>query len=259
MPVTRPPYRTGPKTEALLGLWPAESLPVAKALLTLTTAVYALQVLLAYQNERSLGTLFSGGGVVDALRSGAMISLPTLVQMEPWRLLSACFVHFGLLHIGMNMLGLVNLCRLLEPAIGSVRLLIVYVVTGILSFGGSLAYYSFTHQPSPTAGASGAIFGLMGAILGFMFRRKDQRWKEWLGKTVAYSVLFGFAVGGVNNAAHLSGLVAGALFGWLVGLDAPRPSTLWQRVFAVVCALAVLAALVLARLSNLPELLLGLG
>ena len=259
VPVTRTRSRMGAGDERLLGQWRAESLPVAKALLAITLAVYGMQFLLAYRQEPSLATIFSGGGVIDALRAGAMLSDPRLVAMEPWRLLSACFVHFGLLHIGMNMLGLINLCRLLEPSIGSVRLLILYVLSGIISFAGSLAYYTFTHHPSPTAGASGAIFGLMGAVLGFMFRRKDERWKTWLGQTIAYSVLFGFALGGVNNAAHISGLLSGVLCGWLVGDGAPLPSTLWQRLVAGACAVAVLTSLVLARISDLPELLLGLG
>jgi len=232
---------------------------MARALLTITLAVYGLQLMLAYQENPSFQTLISGGGVVDALRAGAMLTVPRLVAMEPWRLLSACFVHFGLLHIGMNMLGLLNLCRLLEPAIGSVRLLILYVVTGIVGFAASLAYYSVTHHPSPTAGASGAIFGLMGAILGFMFRRRDERWKTWLAQSVGYSLLFGFVMPNVNNSAHLAGLVSGAGLGWLFGEGAPRPSSPWQRVLAGVCALAVVASLVLARMSDLPELLLGLG
>jgi membrane associated rhomboid family serine protease len=220
--------------------------------------VFGLQLLSAWKREPSLGTLFDAGGVLDAMRSGAMLSVPSLVALEPWRLLSACFVHFGLLHIGMNMLGLMHLCRLLEPAIGSVRLLLVYIVTGILGFAVSLAYYTLQRQPSPTAGASGAIFGLMGAVLGFLYRRDDERWKQWLIQTVGYSLMFGLLMRGVNNAAHLAGLVSGALLGWLFAPGAPSPSTLAQRLLATASAVAVVASLVLARLSDLPEILAGL-
>ncbi len=245
--------------EALFGVWPAESLPVAKALLTVTMVVFGLQLLSAWRDEPSFSTLLDGGGVLDALRSGAMLSVPNLVALEPWRLLSACFVHFGILHLGMNMLGLLHLCRLLEPAIGSVRLLILYVVTGIVGFAVSLGYYTMLGQPSPTAGASGAIFGLMGAVLGFLYRRKDDRWKEWAVQTVGYSLLFGLVMRGVNNAAHIAGLVSGAGIGWLMAHHAPSPSTWWQRILAALCGLAVGASLVLARLSDLPEVLAALG
>ncbi|MBM4360119.1 MAG: rhomboid family intramembrane serine protease, partial [Deltaproteobacteria bacterium] len=247
------------RSEALFGVWPAETLPVAKALLTVTMVVFGLQLMSAWRAEPSLSTLLDGGGVLDALRSGAMLSVPNLVAMEPWRLLSACFVHFGVLHLGMNMLGLLHLCRLLEPAIGSVRLLVLYVVTGILGFAVSLAYYTMTARHSPTAGASGAVFGLMGAVLGFMYRRKDERWKNWAVQTVGYSLLFGLVMPGINNAAHIAGLVSGAAMGWLMALDAPRPSSWWQRILAALAALAIVGSLVLARLSDLPEVLAALG
>lgn len=245
----------GHGSESLFGRWPAEELPVAKALLTLNMVVFGLQLLSAWRAEPSFSTLLDAGGVLDALRSGAMVSVPALVALEPWRLLSACFVHFGLLHVGMNMLGLLHLCRLLEPALGSVRLLLVYVVSGVVGFAASLAYYAWLHQPSPTAGASGAVFGLMGAVLGFLYRRRDERWKQWLVQTVGYSLLFGLAMRGVNNTAHIAGLLAGALLGWVFAPRAPSPSPWWQRVLAALAALAVVGSLVLARLSDLPEIL----
>ncbi|MBM4375001.1 MAG: rhomboid family intramembrane serine protease [Deltaproteobacteria bacterium] len=245
----------GRGSEPLLGKWPPEELPVAKALLTLTMLVFGLQLLSAWKREPSVGTLFDAGGVLEAIRAGAMLSIPSHVALEPWRLLSACFVHFGLLHLGMNMLGLLHLCRLLEPAIGSVRLLLVYVVTGIVGFAASLAYYTLQSQPSPTAGASGAIFGLMGAILGLLYRRDDERWKQWLIQTVGYSLMFGLLMRGVNNAAHLAGLVSGAALGWLFAPGAPSPSSLAQRLLAVASAGAVIGSLVLARLSPLPDIL----
>lgn len=221
--------------------------------------VFGLQLMANFRSEPSLSTLFGGGSVLEAIRAGALLSAPSLVKMEPWRLLSACFVHFGLLHVGMNMLGLVHLSRLLEPAVGSVRLLIVYVATGIVGFAASVAYYAEFGRPTPTAGASGAIFGLMGAILGILYRRKDPRWKPFLAQTVGYSLMFGLLMRGINNAAHVAGLLSGAALGLLMARAAPAPSTWWQRVLAALCAVSVGASLVLARLSDLPEVLAGLG
>jgi membrane associated rhomboid family serine protease len=185
-----------------------------------------------------------------------LIHLP-LVAAEPWRLLSACFVHYGLIHVGMNMLALVHLSRLAEPAVGSVRLLIAYVVSGVLGFATTLAYGALSGAAlaGSTAGASGAIFGLMGLVLGFLLRRRDPRWKAWLGQAVMFSLLFGFAMPGVNNSAHVGGLAVGLLFGLGFAKGAPRPSARWQRVLAALLVVAVLGSLVLALRSPLPELL----
>jgi membrane associated rhomboid family serine protease len=238
--------------EQLFGL-PAESLPIAKTLLTVTMVVYGIHLLLAWRRDPSLDTLLRGGSVMEAYRAGAIKMDLHWVTIEPWRILSACFVHFGVIHIAMNMTSLLYLCRQLEPAIGSVRLLILYVVSGTASFVVSLAYYSHMRLPVPTAGASGAVFGLAGALLGFLLRRRDERWKAWLVQFVPAAVIFGLAPIGINNAAHIGGFVAGFLLGLLFAPGAPQRSRAWQKALAAVCAVAVVASLVLARLSEWSE------
>ncbi|MSP26419.1 MAG: rhomboid family intramembrane serine protease [Myxococcales bacterium] len=247
----------GAGTEPLFGRFPAESLPATKAILTLTMLVASAQILTSFARGPSISALFLGGDAVDAIGQGALILVPSLVVEEPWRLISACFVHFGALHLLMNMMGLLHLCRLAEPAVGSVRLVIVYVSTGALGFAATVVYHSLAGKMGTTAGASGALFGVMGLVLGFLLRRKDERWKTWLMQTVAFSVVFGFIVPGVsvNNVAHLGGLATGLLFGLAFAPGAPKPSAIWQRVFATVLALSVLASLLLAHASPLPTML----
>jgi rhomboid protease GluP len=251
-------------TEALLGRWPAEVLPVAKALLFVNMAVFAVQVSIAWQRSASFMTLWSGGTGLDAVAAGAMLTDPTQTASEPWRLLSACFVHFGLLHIFFNMSGLVSLSGLLEPAIGSVRLLILYVLTGVIGFAVSLAWYAHTQpvllfqQAVPTAGASGAVFGLVGGTLGYFLQRRDAAWKDWAVRAVFYVVISGaFLRGAANNAAHVGGLVSGVVIGFALSRGAPKPSARWQQVLGALCAIAVVASLVLARTSGLVSQLLG--
>ena len=100
-------------------------------------------------------------------------------------------------------------------------------------------------------GASGALFGVMGLILGLLWRRRDPRWKLWATQAVLFSVLFGFAIRVANNSAHLGGLAVGVLFGLTVAPQVGKPAPRWQRVAAVAGLLASIVALVLAQLSPL--------
>jgi MYXO-CTERM domain-containing protein len=254
----RPAIATGPGSEPLLGRWDADDLPATKFFLGLNAAVFAFHCFLLFHYERTFGSLFTGEaktemGQMLLYRFGAM--RPDWVEAgEVWRLLSACFVHFGAIHFGMNMLALVHLSRVAEPAIGSVRYALAYVATGIVGFAASLAWSALT-PPDPaavaqgivlglTAGASGAIFGLMGLVLGFLWRRRDERWKLWLGQVVLFSLAFTFMLRSINHAAHFGGLLSGVVFGALFAPGAPQPSTRVQRVLAFVAALACIASLV---------------
>jgi membrane associated rhomboid family serine protease len=199
-----------------------------------------------------------GANLIDDLRYGAMLLYPgdplvdpmRVLREEPWRLLSSCFVHFGFVHFAMNMAALVQLARLAEPAISAARFTIAYVVTGTLGFGFSLSYALVFPQQMLTAGASGAIFGVMGVILGFLVRRRDPRWKVWARNAVFYSLLFGFVIR-ANNAAHIGGLLVGAVFGALFAPGAPKPASRLQVVLAGLCLAACVASLVLAQQSEL--------
>ncbi len=259
VPVQRPraavPLVASP--DKLFG-WASTQLPAAKLLLALNGIIFAAHLLVAWGRDPSFGVLVGGGSLVDAFRFGA---LPIgklsgvapldeyILRAEPWRLLSACFVHYGAIHFGMNMLGLVYLARLAEPAIGSVRFIILYVLTGLLGFAASVGWFLISPNAVWTAGASGAVFGLMGMVLGFLWRRRDPRWKTWLVQAVFYSLAFSFVLPSINHSAHLGGLVSGVVLGALFAKDAPRPARPWQRGAALVCVLACVVALLLVHTS----------
>ena len=199
------------------------------------------------------------------LRLGALLSDPSLVVSEPFRLLSAVFVHFGALHFAMNAYAYVDLARVAETLLGSGRFAIAYVLAGVVGFAATVVTGMIGGgQPSLTAGASGAIFGLMGVILGSLAARKDPRWKGFALRAVFYSVLFGFAVNAsgtgilVNNSAHLGGLAAGVAAG-LTARRPPSPSSRATRVanvLGVVAFVASVAAIALSWWSPLPDLLM---
>jgi membrane associated rhomboid family serine protease len=229
--------------ERVSGWLDGRRLLATKMLLAMTSVVFAGQLAAALSRGHmpQIGLVSSRdeaavAAVIDAIRFGALFPVPSF---EPWRVLSAVFVHFGVLHFAMNMLGLVNLARIAEPATGSARFVVAYVATGIIGFAVSAFWSLSTARPVSTAGASGAIFGVMGLILGWLIRRRDPRWKPFAMQAVFYSLLFGVMIR-ANNAAHLGGLVSGIAFGLVYAGGRRRRWT--EPVFNVLAALGLLAS-----------------
>ena len=139
---------------------------------------------------------------------------PAVAAGQYWRLVTSMFLHGGIAHLLLNGFALYQLGALFETWLGSTRLLITYFVTGI---AGSLASILWTNAPS--VGASGAIFGLLGALIAFLVRRREHlnpAAKSLLMQLLgwaAINVFFGFSVPGIDNAAHLGGCAAGFLLG----------------------------------------------
>lgn len=171
-----------------------------------------------------------------------------LGRIEPLRYVSAIFIHFGIIHLGLNMLGLVNLSRYLEPSLGSARYAVLFVVSGALGFVASDMYYGVM---SPrTGGASGSLFGLMGAFLAELQVRRDPRLKDVLIQLAVFAVVFAVVVP-VNNAAHLGGLAVGFGLGQLFARER-RAMHLGRlmSVLAAMCLLVAVGSLVAANASD---------
>ena len=135
---------------------------------------------------------------------------------EYWRLFTSIFIHGGLMHLFMNLVGLGLGASLLEGIIGRAQLLISFIVCGILA---SLASV-YWHENTVSVGASGAIFGFYGLILAFTVFKiypKHMRGMTWmlLGLYAGISLLFGF-LGGIDNAAHFGGLISGFILGGIL-------------------------------------------
>jgi rhomboid protease GluP len=157
------------------------------------------------------------GGSTD---SEVLIALganhPALVLGEGdwWRLVASMFLHIGIFHLLVNGWALYQLGSLFEVWLGSVRLLLTYFASGVVA---SLASTLFTRGLS--AGASGAIFGLLGALIAFLIRRRDvllPHARAILGQLVMWAVInviLGFSIPGIDNSAHLGGFAAGFLLG----------------------------------------------
>jgi rhomboid protease GluP len=139
---------------------------------------------------------------------------PLTLSGDWWRLLSSNYIHFGLIHVALNMYALYNLGMFLEPMLGKARYFAAYTATGILASLTSLWWHT---DGVNSAGASGAIFGLIGLMLAFIVTKYiptvvRQGLLQSVGIMAVYSLFYGLK-GGVDNAAHIGGLIAGFIVG----------------------------------------------
>lgn len=177
------------------------------------------------------GLLESNNGV--QLAWGANFG-PATQDGQWWRLGSALFLHFGLIHIAMNLWALWDGGRLVERIYGHLRFALIYFVSGL---SGNLLSLVIQGNDAVSGGASGAIFGIYGALLIYVWRERklldphDFRWLFWAGSAfTCVSIGLGLIVPGIDNSAHIGGLLAGVLLGMLFGRpvlsEKPWPSAL---------------------------------
>ena len=139
-----------------------------------------------------------------------------IVQGQYWRFVTPIFLHANLLHVGLNMLNLAVLGVFLERLVGHLRYLFIYFLTGIVSL--ITSFYLMPQEIS--VGASGAIFGLVGAYCIFVLMHRSAFPKHgipallWLLFVIGVNLGIGLFVPNVDNYAHLGGLLSGCLLGW---------------------------------------------
>jgi membrane associated rhomboid family serine protease len=158
-----------------------------------------------------------------------------------YRLLFAGFIHWDLLHIASNMLVLYFVGRMLEPAIGRVRFIAIYFV-GLLA--GSLGALLITPN-APTAGASGAIFGLLGAAYVELRHRGIDPWQTGIGGTIVINLVLTLTISNISIGAHIGGLVGGGLAAaaWHYAERQRRPLLIGLLGCLAIAAVAVGAAI----------------
>ncbi len=176
----------------------------------LTYALLAINVVV-------FGLAHLAGGTEDPdilLDFGAMFG-PLISEGEYWRLFTAMFLHSGFMHLGFNALGLFIFGQTVERAYGHERFFLLYILAGL---AGSVTSYLF-NSVAIAAGASGAIFGVVGALAAyFVIQRKTfgkhaQQSLIGVGVIVAINVFIGLTTPGIDNWAHSGGLVAGFVLG----------------------------------------------
>ncbi len=236
---------------------------VTIALIVINVAMLGLSLASASNANKALyGQGVGGllGGRTPLLDQLAVIGLAQFSDTDPtvhgvaageyYRLFTAMFMHYGVLHLLMNMYALWILGRTLEAALGPARFLALYLVCGL---GGNVAAYVF--QPDAlSAGASTAIFGLFAAL--FLVLRRLGRSTSSVVPVIIINVIFTLTVPGISIAGHIGGLVTGGLVG--TGLAyAPRNRRTAVQAGAVGAMVAVLLVLAAWKTASLRAGLFG--
>ncbi|HYF60475.1 MAG TPA: rhomboid family intramembrane serine protease [Burkholderiaceae bacterium] len=213
---------------------------VTPALVAINVAVWLLNLAtgLSPISPRAIELLAWGGN-----------HLPLTVE-EPWRLLTATFLHGGIIHLAFNMWALWDTGRLAERFYGNGQLALIYLVAGL---AGSIASLFFSARAGVSVGASGAIFGVVGCLLAAIFTKAHKlpaglvaSMRSSMLMFVGYSLFMGFVAGFIDNAAHIGGLVGGFAMGMVLAekfdIDEYRRQALPRAAVATVLAAAALYA-----------------
>ena len=169
---------------------------VAKALVAVNVGIYLLQLAQGAPATGAGGSIFEHGALYG----------PLVADGEWWRLLTAAFLHYGFIHLGMNMLVLWWFGPPLEAALGAGRFLTLYLAAGLAGSAGAL----LLSPNAVTVGASGAIYGILGAILVL-----ERQGTYVFGSSVIPLLVLNFAftlfIPGISKGGHIGGFVGGAL------------------------------------------------
>jgi rhomboid protease GluP len=182
-------------------------------------SIFAFNILIFILTE------FAGGSTNDAtMFAFGVKSNFEINNGEIWRFVTPIFLHFGLLHIAFNSYAIWIVGPQVEKLYGSSRFFFLYVMTGIAGVAASYWY----HPDTPSAGASGAVFGLFGVLLVFSLKYRSTIpafFSKALGKgillTVGINLVIGYMIPQVDNSAHLGGLIAGGLLAVVVPFQKP--------------------------------------
>lgn len=177
--------------------------------LTLTNVFIAINVIIYIITATASKSILDID--INVLSTFGAIVVPLIDLGEYYRLISAMFLHGGLVHLVMNMYGIWLLGNIIEKAYGKFKFAVIYLFSGIV---GSCFSYFFLKPTILSVGASGAIFGLMGACIVFAVKRKDTIRKSFLRsifQVLAINLLIGFSTSNIDNAGHIGGLIGGLL------------------------------------------------
>ena len=242
-------------TRSLSRLLPTTS-PATYGILTLSCLLYGVSLLATL---RTSGLQAPAGGGFSALmglggingqvlfRLGASLPWPGDL-LQPWRLIMASFLHGGLLHIGFNMWVLMDIGPQIEELYGSARYLFIYVVTGIGAYLLSSLVGHFS------IGGSGSLLGLIGVLLAITMNRRSasmQMLRSQLIKWLIYIAIMGFMFSGIDNFAHLGGLISGFILGKIMVDRAPSSpdERRHANILGWATGLAVAASLVMVAFA----------
>ena len=227
---------------------------------TMTEILIAICVVV-FIAEVATGTSLGGasGDKVGTLyRDGALFG-PFIDQVhhQYYRLFTSAFLHDGLLHIVFNMWFLYVVGPALETAIGRWNFLAVYLASLFAGAFGALLFEPL----SATVGASGAEFGLLGALIVIAHYRGISIWRSGLGATLIINIVFSLSIAGISIGGHLGGVVAGFVCGWLYMelVERRRMQTAFMLGCVLVAVVSIVAAIAVSTGAGLTPTGLGIN
>jgi len=180
---------------------------------------------------------------------GASGTIPVIGAHRYWTLISASFLHGGILHIAFNMMALYQLGPFVLREFGFHRFINLYVITGICGFAVSVLF-----GVPFTIGASASICGLIGAIIYFGKSRGDHYgeiiYKEAMGWVIGL-IVFGLIFSGINNWAHGGGILSGIGLAFLMGYNDSKQESAWIKLLAYACILITVLVLIWAVANSM--------
>ena len=236
-------------------LAPPAVLDFRLALFTQTPRAWVTPLLLGLNVAVFVVMIASGVSVMSPtpdslLRWGADFG-PYVTHGQGWRLFTNTFVHVGAVHLLMNMVGLWQIGLLVERLLGNAGYLVAYLLAGLAGSLTSMAVHPFT----VSAGASGAIFGIYGALVAYLLRHRGSVPRQALSALqstaitfVGFNVFFGLRVKGIDMAAHSGGFVGGAIAGLAVASPLGQRAAHAGRKALLTAAVGLAVVLAAARL-----------
>jgi len=202
-----------------------------------------------------LFTALMSGSLIDIdprvlVKLGALYGPLTIADGQWWRLLTAMFLHGGMTHLLMNMYSLYLIGRGAEQYFSKAAYLSLYLFSGL--FGGLVSLY--VHPNAVGVGASGAIFGIFGALAGFFLAHRDRigtytkAFMKDFAVVLGLNFFIGVAIPSVDMSAHIGGLITGLIGGYIV---AKKPSILWLYDLAMIFLLFVGMRIVTAHYAQM--------
>jgi membrane associated rhomboid family serine protease len=257
-------YRKGPGRQ--IAVANVKGVSVTKLLLVAIAIGYAWELIVA----GGPGSLFEGPSIQALIDAGALVPysggsiaqpIGGIVGGEWWRLLSSIFLHAGLIHLALNSYVLWIFGTVIERDIGRVATLAVFLVTGVFAAASSFAFATGFRVG---VGASGAIFGLVGAFVAYNYLRRSHvlaqaRLRSALSMLLI-NLVIGFSIPAIDWRAHVGGLVAGLVAGFAVDPSRPTVTRRIASAAGLVALLLAAAALVAFRSSQIrsdPSILFG--
>ncbi|MEX0850555.1 MAG: rhomboid family intramembrane serine protease [Gaiellaceae bacterium] len=208
---------------------------VTQALVGINVGIYLLQLVMGAGLTATSGWIYEHGVLVSSA-IGSDGSLIGVAEGEWWRLITAAFLHYGPLHLGMNMLVLYIIGPALEEYLGHSRYALLYLVAGLAGSAGALVW-----SPNAlTVGASGAIWGIMGAALILEWRKIYVFGGQAMG-LVVFNLAITFLIPGISIGGHVGGLVGGGISALVFSSLRRMPALATLSVAAVGAASVALA------------------